>query len=71
MILVAGGLDNNYYHLSSTEVLTTDSPVWSMATPLPRAVYGVRGVTVGDTVYMTGILYCACYLCLQVCYRWP
>ena len=55
VLLVAGG--NNDAYLSSTEVLTVDSPAWTMATPLPRAVYGVRGVTLDNTVFMTGIVY--------------
>ena len=56
--MVAGGVDSNYDTISSTEVLTTDSPAWTMATPLPRAVYGVRGITIGNIVTLTGMLYC-------------
>ena len=54
---MAGGYDGEY--LSSTEVLTLDSPGWTLTTPLPRAVYGVygvRGVTVAGRLYMTGKL---------------
>ena len=53
VLLVAGG-NNGHMHLSSTEVLTMESPSWSLATPLPRALAGVRGVTVGGRLYMTG-----------------
>ena len=41
-------------YLSSTEVRNVDSPVWTMTTPLPRAVNAVRGVTVGGNLFMTG-----------------
>ena len=53
---MAGGADNNNKYLSSTEVLTMDSPGWTLTTPLPRAVDGVRGVTVAGGLYMTGKL---------------
>ena len=55
--MVAGGLGSTNNYLSSTEVLTMDSHAWSMATPLPRAVSGVRGVTLDGRLYMTGKLY--------------
>ena len=58
VLLVAGGVDGDDNLLSSTEVLTVDSPVWTMVTPLPRAVRGVGSVTLDNTVYMTGKVYC-------------
>ena len=57
VLLVAGGLDGDDTHLSSTEVLTGDSTAWTMATPLPRAVDGMRGISLDNTVYMTGKVY--------------
>jgi len=54
VFLVAGGNDDNYIPFSSTEMLTMDSPGWTLTTPLPRAVRGVIGVTMGGTLYMTG-----------------
>ena len=59
VLLVAGGKNGGFIndHESSTEVLTTDSPVWTLATPLPRALLVVKGVTVAGTFYMTGKLY--------------
>ena len=57
VLLVAGGMDSPYDDpISSTEVLTSDSPAWTMATPLPRAVWGVSGVTVYNILYLTGKL---------------
>ena len=56
MFLVAGGVDNYNHLLSSTEVLTMDSPSWTLTTPLPRAVEGVMGVTTEGRLYMTGML---------------
>ena len=52
VLLVAGGYHDAY--LSSTEVLTVDSPAWTMVTPLPRAVRGVGGISLDNTVYITG-----------------
>ena len=67
VLLVAGGSNDDAY-LSSTEVLTVDSPAWTMVTPLPRAVYGVRGVTLDNTVFMTGILYYIVLYCIILYY---
>ena len=57
VLLVAGGSNDDAY-LSSTEVLTVDSHAWTMVTPLPRALAGVGSVTLDNTVYMTGKVYC-------------
>ena len=43
-------------YLSSTEVLTMDSPGWTLTTPLPKAMMGVRGVPMAGKLYMTGKL---------------
>ena len=43
--------------LSSTELLARDATSWEKASPLPRALEGLRGVTVGGVLYMTGIYY--------------
>ena len=56
VLLVAGGRDNNFNRISSTEVLTKDSSGWTLSTPLPRAVEVVRGVNVGGMFYITGKL---------------
>jgi len=53
VLLVAGGKDNNN-RFSSTEVLTMDSPRWTLTTPLPRAMSDLRGVNLAGTLYMTG-----------------
>jgi hypothetical protein len=57
VVLVAGGRDNNLNRISSTEVLTMDSPGWALTTPLPKAMDVVRGVTAGGMFYITGKLY--------------
>ena len=58
VLLVAGGVDDSHYR-SSTEVLTGDSSVWTLATPLPRAVSGGRSVALDNSVYLTGkVVYC-------------
>ena len=63
VLLVAGGYYGGY--ISSTEVLTGDSPAWTMATHLPMdmAVAGVRGISLHNTVYMTGKVYCTILYC--------
>jgi len=56
VLLVAGGdngawIDNKE---ASTELLIGDSPAWALTTPLPRALTGLKGLTLGGRVYMTG-----------------
>lgn len=53
VLLVAGGSDGRDY-LSSTELLARDATSWEKASPLPRALHGLRGVTAGGLLYMTG-----------------
>ena len=55
VLLVAGG-DGAGNPLSSTELMVEGSDAWTMSTPLPRAVRGVRGATLGNIVYMTGVI---------------
>merc|ERR1719320_1618963 len=52
VFLVTGGYNGGY--LSSTEVWSPSSSSWTMATNLPRSMIGVRGVTLGGVLYMTG-----------------
>jgi len=51
--LVTGGW-NGLGYLSSTELLTSSTSSWSMANNLPRSMAGIRGVTLGGVLYMTG-----------------
>ena len=69
VFLVAGGRDDSDNTLSSTELMLEDSDVWSITSPLPRAVYGVRGVTLGNTLYMSGgsYYYCIMYSGIIIC----
>ena len=53
MFLVAGGYDGSNF-LSSTEMLTRTSSAWVTVNNLPRKMDGVRGVTLGGVLYMTG-----------------
>ena len=53
VFLVTGGYDG-YDRLSSTELLTSSTSSWTMANNLPRSMSGVRGVTLGGVLYMTG-----------------
>ena len=54
VLLVAGGLGLGKTLLSSTEQLDGESASWKTVTPLPRAVYGVVGITLNNMVFMTG-----------------
>ena len=69
MFLVAGGNDDSWDAISSTELMLEDSDVWSITSPLPRAVYGVKGVTLGNTLYMSGrsYYYCIMYTGIIIC----
>ena len=50
MFLVAGG----YYDISSTETLVEGGQAWNFQQPLPSERYGLRGISLPDTVIMTG-----------------
>ena len=54
MFLVAGGKDDHSNRLNSAEMLTRTSSAWVMVNNLPRKMDGVRGVTLGGVLYMTG-----------------
>ena len=43
---------DNYF--DSTEILRTIDGTWTQASKLPRAMDGLRGVTLGNKVYMLG-----------------
>jgi len=58
VILVAGGTtvskDYRYSFLSSTEQLVGETASWKTTTSLPRAMNELRGISVDNTIYMTG-----------------
>ena len=46
-----------------------DSPGWTLTTPLPRTVWGLRGVTVAGRLYMTGKLcWAVCNILIVFCF---
>ena len=51
--LVAGGWDDSD-SLSSTETLIEGGQTWNFQQPLPSGRKGLRGVSLPDTVIMTG-----------------
>ena len=61
MLLVTGGLTLSDYpiidSLSSTELLPSTTSAWVVAKPLPRTLYGMKGVTLGGVLYLTGSNY--------------
>ena len=58
------------FDIRPTEILPSDSPGWLLASPLPRKMYVMKGVTVSGVLYMTGEI-CECGgLCYIVCFRW-
>jgi len=54
VFLVAGGQDDKYHKIASTEMLTRTSSAWVMVNNLPRKLSYLRGVTLGGVLYMTG-----------------
>ena len=40
--------------MSSTELLTVGSDAWTMTTPLPAVMYGMRSANVDNKVFFTG-----------------
>ena len=50
-----GKVEGNWELISSTEQLVGDSASWKTTTSLPRAAKGLAGVTLDNTVYMTGL----------------
>ena len=55
MLLVAGGLDKDYWETDSVEILKIGDSSWSHTTPLPFAACGLRGGMLEGILYMTGI----------------
>ena len=51
---MAGGSGAGGNSLSSTEILVTLAGEWRTVGSLPTAVYGLRGATLDNTVYMLG-----------------
>ena len=52
MFLVAGGYGSD--RLSSTETLLEGGLAWNFQKPLPSARYALRGISLPNTVIMTG-----------------
>ena len=57
VLLVAGGQDGNYANLASTEVLSSlTAKRWTLKAPLPYRMHSLRGVTLNNTILMTGMI---------------
>ena len=55
VFIVAGGWDGPGSYLSSTEMLIgEDGKQWVDGPQLPRRLYGVRGVSIGNRFLLTG-----------------
>merc|ERR1711915_425590 len=57
VFLVAGGAaagGDSGYELTSTETLIEGGQAWNFQQPLPTARYGLQGISLLDTVIMTG-----------------
>ena len=50
MFLVAGG----FYDIFSTETLVEGGQAWNFQKPLPSGRYALRGISLPNTVIMTG-----------------
>ena len=56
MSLVTGGYSNDEF-ISSTELLEDGSSEWVEASPLPLPRGGLRGVNIGNKLFVTGQLH--------------
>ena len=54
---MAGGRDNNYEDLSSTEVLYDGGLSWVTGQALPRTLYRPASVSLADSVLLLGTFY--------------
>jgi len=54
VFLVAGGFDGSGSWISSTETLVEGDQAWNFQNPLPSERWGLRGISLHDTVIMTG-----------------
>ena len=54
VLLVVGGFHGNGNLLSSTEIQKSREAAWEVMSPYPFSVAGLAGVTLENTVYMTG-----------------
>ena len=52
--IVAGGEDEEYNNLDSVELNVAGENGWTFGSPLPKALAGLRGVTVMSQFYVTG-----------------
>ena len=56
VLIVAGGLSMNREVLSSTERMTIGAAAWTTVNALPRALYDMASLRVGNLVYLTGLV---------------
>ena len=54
VLIVAGGWDDGYTPLSSTEKMTTGATAWTTIKPLPRTLYGMASVSLDNMIILTG-----------------
>ena len=52
--LVTGGYNDYGNEEASTEILTEGSSSWTDVGPLPVPLWGLRGVSINNTIIMTG-----------------
>ena len=52
MYLVTGGYNGG--DIISTEVMSASGSTWSYVGNLPRAAYGMRGISVNNQIFVTG-----------------
>eukprot|EP00092_Neocalanus_flemingeri_P014269 GFUD01015389.1.p1 GENE.GFUD01015389.1~~GFUD01015389.1.p1 ORF type:complete len:233 (-),score=66.78 GFUD01015389.1:58-693(-) len=54
VLVVAGGVDDDYNPLSSTEQLTMGGTAWTTAKSLPRALMSMATVSMNNQIYILG-----------------
>ena len=54
VLLVTGGMDENYDHLDTTELYDPSVGSWTYGARLPRQMWGLRAVYIADQVLIFG-----------------
>ena len=54
LIVAGGGIDRTYVQTDSTEIHVLGSNKWSSSTSLPRLLWDLRAVNIGNMIYVVG-----------------
>ena len=54
MYIITGGINGNSKRTVSTEVMSSLGSTWTFVGNLPRATFGLRGISVNNQIFVTG-----------------